>query len=75
MRPQRSRPGGTLGNLELSNVLAVFERAEKECRFFPQVAELREQAGALTTQGQLMEIEAAHRRAIAAAASLCDTLA
>jgi hypothetical protein len=27
-----------LADLEVSTLLAVFERSEKECRFFPQIA-------------------------------------
>jgi hypothetical protein len=30
--------GNRLANLELSTLLAVFERSKKECRFFPQIA-------------------------------------
>jgi hypothetical protein len=40
-------------------ILAVFERAGRELRFFPQPAELLEMAGALTVQGELMEIDRA----------------
>ena len=48
-----------MANLEPSSVLAVFERAAKECKFFPQVSELREVAGALTVRGELMDIDRA----------------
>jgi len=37
----------------------VFEHAAKECKFSPQVSELREMAGALTVQGELMDIDRA----------------
>ena len=46
--------GESLADLEPSAVLAVFERSRNECRFFSQIAELREMAGALTVQSELI---------------------
>lgn len=51
--------GERLADLGPSTLLAVFERSEQECKFFPQIAELREMAGGLTVQGELMEIDRA----------------
>ena len=49
--------GESLADLKASAVLAVFERSRNECRFFSQIAELREMAGALTVQDELMDID------------------
>jgi hypothetical protein len=44
-----------LADLERSQLEIVFQRARRECRFFPKISELRELAGAGRMQGQAAE--------------------
>src|SRR5580698_788499 len=51
--------GERLSDLEPSAILAVFERCSMECKFFPQVSEIREMAGAHSQQLDLMDVDRA----------------